>query len=82
MAFAKDNEEAFWKDFLDRNALVCEIVQNIGLMMLLAPGLYEMVLTAGAASVNKSASGRHFNRPFDIVLYSFAFGIHESRRIT
>jgi hypothetical protein len=45
----KDDINAFWKDFLDRNALLCEIVQCIGPVILLAPGLYELILTAGGA---------------------------------
>ncbi|PMD29885.1 hypothetical protein L207DRAFT_520540 [Hyaloscypha variabilis F] len=51
----KKDSDAFWKDFLDRNALLCEIVQNIGSVILVAPGLYELILTAGGSSISSSA---------------------------
>jgi hypothetical protein len=54
-ATAKKDSDAFWKDFLDRNALLCEIVQNIGSVILVAPGLYELILTAGGPSISTSA---------------------------
>ncbi|TGO54934.1 hypothetical protein BELL_1485g00010 [Botrytis elliptica] len=42
--------DIFWKDFFDRNALVCQMSLHIGTPILLAPGFYALVLTAGGNS--------------------------------
>jgi hypothetical protein len=57
-ASAKDNEPAFWRDFQDRYALVCEIVHHVRLIMILAPGMYELVLTVGSGSLRSLDDSR------------------------
>ncbi|TGO08819.1 hypothetical protein BTUL_0190g00020 [Botrytis tulipae] len=42
--------DIFWKDFSDRNALVCQICLHVGTTILLAPGFYALILTAGGNS--------------------------------
>ncbi|KAF7907970.1 uncharacterized protein EAE98_012465 [Botrytis deweyae] len=42
--------DIFWKDFFDRNALVCQMSLHVGTPILLAPGFYALVLTAGGNS--------------------------------